>query len=97
MDRGGEDVESAGRVLEGVADTVEEAGGFGRGTKDREEKEEVEESKEEIFGDEGEFDFALGDHALQVGKPWSQPVRSWVVGKVRVGLTKVQVGHSNIK
>ena len=66
LDGGCEDVEGAGGVAEGVANAVEEAGGFGGGAEDGEEEEEVEEGEEEIFGDEGKFDFALGDHALEV-------------------------------
>lgn len=69
LDGSCEDVESASGVSDGVAYAVEEAGGFGGGAEDGKEEEEVEKGEKEVFGDEGEFDFALGDHALQIRKP----------------------------
>ena len=69
LDGSCKNVEGAGCVAERVADAVEEAGRFGGGAEDGEEEEEVEEGEEEIFRNEGELNFALGDHALKVGKP----------------------------
>ena len=69
LDRGCKDVEGTGGVAKRVADAIEKAGSLGGGPKDGKEEEEVEEGEEEVFGDEGEFDFALGDHALEIGKP----------------------------